>query len=118
MRLHFPARRLIVVFEPHTFSWRNRDALPWYDIAFAGADRVYIFDPPRGGKETQLSLKEMTARVQESGITATGVAAANEALAAVEKELRSNDAILLSSSGELGGLIESIPRLAEQKFPK
>jgi UDP-N-acetylmuramate: L-alanyl-gamma-D-glutamyl-meso-diaminopimelate ligase len=27
MKQHFPDRRLIVVFEPHTFSWRNRDAL-------------------------------------------------------------------------------------------
>ena len=26
MRLHFPARRLVVVFEPHTFTWRNRTA--------------------------------------------------------------------------------------------
>src|SRR5262249_10155675 len=26
VKLHFPDRRLIVVFEPHTFTWRNRAA--------------------------------------------------------------------------------------------
>src|SRR5215207_9942134 len=30
-KLHFPERRLIIVFEPHTFTWRNRAAIAAYD---------------------------------------------------------------------------------------
>ena len=26
-KLHFPDRRLLIVFEPHTFTWRNRAAM-------------------------------------------------------------------------------------------
>nr|QQZ51815.1 hypothetical protein JKL49_13520 [Phenylobacterium glaciei] len=36
LQLHYPERPLIVVFEPHTFSWRSKDALAWYDTVFAG----------------------------------------------------------------------------------
>ena len=32
--LHFPGRPAVVVFEPHTFSWRNQAALGWYDTVF------------------------------------------------------------------------------------
>ena len=31
--------------------------------------------------------------------------------------LKTDDVVLLLTSGELGGLIKSIPKLAEQKFP-
>ena len=49
MLLHYPARPLVVVFEPHTFSWRSRDALSWYDTVFEGASRVLIAPPPSHG---------------------------------------------------------------------
>ncbi len=118
MKRHFPARRLVVVFEPHTFSWRNRESLAWYDTVFAGAAKVYVFNPPHDGKETQLSLAEIVERVTASGIPATGVTEEAGALASLETELKEGDVILLSSSGAMGGLIESIPKLAEKKFPK
>ena len=31
--------------------------------------------------------------------------------------LKTDDVVLLLTSGELGGLIKSIPKLAEQKYP-
>jgi UDP-N-acetylmuramate: L-alanyl-gamma-D-glutamyl-meso-diaminopimelate ligase len=118
MKQHFAARRLLVVFEPNTFSWRNRDSLKWYDHAFNGASKVYIFDAPHNdGKETQLSLEEIVARVRASGIDAVGVSTAEETLALLETDLSENDCVLLSSSGAMGGLIEEIPALAERRFP-
>lgn len=117
MRRHFPARRLIVIFEPNTFSWRNRESLPWYDTVFEGAARVYIFNPPHDGKETQLSAEEISTRVNQSGVPTTAAASSAEILALLGAELQAGDAILLSSSGGMGGLIESVPKLAEQKFP-
>ncbi|MGC9602306.1 MAG: Mur ligase family protein [Minisyncoccia bacterium] len=118
MKLHFPNRRLTVVFEPHTFTWRNKASLHQYDDVFLGADHVFIFSPPHDGKETQLGAEEIANRVSAHGTPAVAVDTPEAMLNIFEKELKANDAVLLSSSGAMGGLIESIPALAEQKFPK
>ena len=51
-KLHFPERRLIIVFEPHTFTWRNRAAIAAYDDVFAGASKIFIFEPASQGAGT------------------------------------------------------------------
>lgn len=117
MKLHFPSRRLLVVFEPNTIGWRSRATLSQYDDAFAGAARAYIFNPPHDGKETQLSLEDITERITNSGVPATGVSSAEDMLTALEQELQAEDAVLISSSGAMGGLTESLPALAERLFP-
>ncbi len=53
MAQHFPDRRLLVVFEPHTFSWRNRDALSWYDDVFDGAAAMAVFRPATKGADRE-----------------------------------------------------------------
>jgi len=120
MKLHFPQRRLLVVFEPHTFSWRNRAALAWYDDVFTGADKIFIYEPATQGADThaQLSQEEIVARVRGAGFDAEAIREPAAALARLETVLDENDVILLLTSGNLGGLIASIPRLAERKFPK
>ena len=73
IRLHYPTKKLVVLFEPHTFSWRTREALPWYDTVFAKADRVLIYKPPlHGSQPDQLELREIVDRVKAGGIDATG----------------------------------------------
>jgi UDP-N-acetylmuramate: L-alanyl-gamma-D-glutamyl-meso-diaminopimelate ligase len=118
MKRHFPTKRLLVVFEPHTFSWRNRDSLKWYDDVFVGASKVYVFSPPHDGKDTQLSTQEIAEHVQKHGIDAVSLETPEQTLELLAKEIQPDDALLLSSSGAMGGLIESIPHLAEQKFPR
>lgn len=118
MRTHFPKRRLLVVFEPHTFSWRNKNMLHWYDDVFAGAYKVFVYKPADQGAATheQATHEEIINRIARSA-TVVGAESAAALLKMLEQELRPSDAILLLTSGELGGLIESIPRLVEQKFP-
>jgi len=118
MKRHFPDRHLLIVFEPNTIGWRHRDALPQYDDVFAETSHVYIFTPPHDGKETQLTAEEITGRVHASGISATHISEPEQLLLQLEEDLQSNDTILLLSSGPLGGLVETIPFLAEKKFPK
>lgn len=117
MKLHFPSRRLLVVFEPNTIAWRSRASLGQYDDAFKGAAKAIIFNPPHDGKETELGIEEIVARIRSSGIDAIGVDTAETALANLDHELGPEDAVLISSSGAMGGLPESIPALAEKKFP-
>jgi UDP-N-acetylmuramate: L-alanyl-gamma-D-glutamyl-meso-diaminopimelate ligase len=117
VKLHYPAHQLVVVFEPHTFSWRSRESLQWYDTAFEGAAEVYIFEPPQDGKTSTLTLKEMTERVATTGIPVFSSEKSEEIAEEFEENLREHTAVLFSSSGDLGGLIENITALAEQKFP-
>ena len=119
MKKHFAQRRLLVVFEPHTFSWRNRNKLEWYDDVFSGCDRVFIFEPASQGAGTheQASLNEIMERVYASGVDAMPVHSCDEALAKIGAELRKDDAVLFLSSGDIGGLIKRLPLLAEKQYP-
>ena len=119
MKQHFPDRRLVVVFEPHTFSWRNRNTLHWYDDAFAGANEVFIYEPETQGATTheQVTLDEITARVAAAGFRVTPVHSCAEGVAALERNMTGFEAILLLTSGNLGGLIEAIPEMCEGRWP-
>jgi UDP-N-acetylmuramate: L-alanyl-gamma-D-glutamyl-meso-diaminopimelate ligase len=114
--LHFPGRPATIVFEPHTFSWRNQDALAWYDTVFKGAARVLILPPPThgAGMHKQLSQAEIVARVRAAGVEAHAVAGAAEVLARAEG-FGDDEVVLLLSSGPLDGLAESLPALLDAR---
>lgn len=118
MALHFPLRRRIVVFEPHAFSWRNLEALPWYDRVFRQASLVVVLPPPLHGadRHSQLSQADIVARVRAAGAHAEPVADAQETLALLDREMRGDEAVLLLSSGPLAGLPEHLPAWAEARF--
>lgn len=117
MLLHYPARPLTVVFEPHTFSWRNRDALPWYDTVFEGAARVLVIPPPHHGEAShnQSSFAEILARVAAAGVTVDGVETAEAATAALSR-LSGDEVVLLLSSGPLLGLPDALPRVFDDLY--
>ena len=119
-KLHFPDRRLIVVFEPHTFTWRNRSAISAYDDVFEGASRIFIFEPASqgAGSHAQLSHDEIVARTRAAGYDAEAITDPEQALQTLSDVLRPDDVVLLLTSGELGGLIRKIPELVEMKYPR
>jgi UDP-N-acetylmuramate: L-alanyl-gamma-D-glutamyl-meso-diaminopimelate ligase len=119
-KLHFPDRRLIVVFEPHTFTWRNRAAIAAYDDVFDGAAKIFIFEPASQGAAThaQLTQDEIVARTRAANFDAEAINAPDEALQRLGGILHADDVVLLLTSGELGGLIKRIPQLVEAKFPR
>src|SRR5205085_11357697 len=82
MKQHFPKQRLMIVFEPHTFSWRNREAIGWYDDVFAGANKVFIYEPATQGATThaQISQAEIVARVKGAGFDAEPISDPDAAL--------------------------------------
>jgi len=120
VKLHFPDRRLMVVFEPHTFTWRNREAIAAYDNVFDGAAKILIYEPASQGASThaQLTQKEIVARVRSAKYDAEPIVDPREALQRLNGMLKTDDVVLLLTSGELGGLIKTIPKLAEQKYPR
>lgn len=119
IHLHFPDRPAVVVFEPHTFSWRNSGALAWYDHVFDGAARVVVLSPPGHGAEghAQLSQDDILERVRRAGVEAVGVKSGAEAIADLEARLRGDEVVLLLSSGPLDGLASTLPAMLDERFP-
>ena len=119
MRQHFPDQRLICVFEPHTFSWRNRATLHWYDDVFKGCDEILVYEPASQGAGTheQVTQADIVARIRAGGYSTHPVQTCAEGIDTLTEMLAPGDAVLLLTSGNLGGLIEAIPRLAEEMFP-
>lgn len=117
MLLHYPDRPLVVVFEPHTFSWRSRDALAWYDTVFAGAAKVLIAPPPSHGAEShnQSSFAEILERAAATGIPVAGVRSADETIGRLSG-LRGDEVVLLLSSGPLLGLPDLLPRVFDDLY--
>jgi UDP-N-acetylmuramate: L-alanyl-gamma-D-glutamyl-meso-diaminopimelate ligase len=119
MKQHFGDKRLIVVFEPHTFSWRNRATLHWYDNSFRGADMVFVWPPAEQGAGTheQIGQSDILARLRAAGVDAHGLSAGHGAVETIGGALGDDCAVLFLSSGPLGGLIETVPAWAEAHFP-
>lgn len=118
MQLHFPKRPLVVVFEPHTFSWRDRAGLSWYDSVFEGVDRVLLLPPPvhGAGGHDQLTQAEIAERIQGAGVKATAIAGRDDALADLGRTLKGDEAVLLLSSGPLAGLADALPKALDERF--
>jgi len=117
MLLHYPDRPLAVVFEPHTFSWRSRDALAWYDTVFEGSARVLVAPPPShgAGSHNQSSFEEILARVAATGLPVAGVRSTDEAIGQLSG-LRGDEVVLLLSSGPLLGLPEALPSVFDDLY--
>ena len=115
--LHYPHRPLTVVFEPHTFSWRSRDALAWYDTVFEGAARVLIVPPPVHGADShhQSSFEEILARTAATGVPVEGARTAEDVTRALSS-LNGDEVVLLLSSGPLLGLPDSLPAVFDALY--
>lgn len=117
--LHFPGRRLQIVFEPHTFSWRNRSTIHWYDDVFKGADRIFISAPPDHGAGThdQVSYDEIAERVAATGCEVLRLAHDRDVnVKTIVSQLHPGDVVLVLTSGDLGGLIVELVADMERQF--
>ena len=121
LSLHFPEKRLVTVFEPHTFSWRNSEAKNWYNDVFDSSNIVLILPPPEHGSNThaQMSQEDIVEIVKHhKGENVYAPKDADEALAILKKILHKDDLVALVTSGSLFGLTTSIPNLVSKYFPK
>lgn len=118
IKLHFPNKKCIVIFEPHTFSWRNRDSLHWYDTVFKGVDEVYLLPPPTHGaaNHSQSSHEEIFERTQNAGVKTIKINDAKDCLEKIIPALNGDEVILLLSSGPLFGLPSSLPSKLDELF--
>lgn len=118
MKIHFPDKRLVLIFEPHTFSWRNRETISWYDDVFDGADKIFVFEPYGQGAQThqQLSHEEIIERIEKAGFNVSPFDDSQNSLNMISSYLRENDVVLILTSGDMGGMIKTIVKNIEKKF--
>ncbi len=118
LQLHYPGKKLVALFEPHTFSWRNRDALDWYDTAFEGLSDVLVFHPATQGADTheQLSQEEIVARVSAAGITAVPVHTVDDVHTQLQQVLDADSVLLVLTSGNLDGVLDTLPEWLDTTF--
>ena len=108
--LHFPERPAVVVFEPHTFSWRNHAALSWYDTVFEGVSRVLLLPPPTHGSHDQIGGPEILQRIVAAGVKARRLSAiARRPWRIFDGVCTATKSLLLLSSGSLDGLPARLP---------
>ncbi|MEM9989024.1 MAG: Mur ligase family protein [Pseudomonadota bacterium] len=116
---HFPERRLVVMFEPHTFTWRNKDALDQYETAFEGAEKLWIFEPPVHGKgsHNQASLDEIYAKIRQhhDGVHTFTAEDYQDVLSQSDPQ---RDVLLILSSGSFGGTLQPLLDEAEKRFSR
>jgi len=120
LKLHYPHKRLVTVFEPKTFSWRNIATKKWYKDIFDTSDQVIILPPSKHGKNThdQMSFQQILKEVKKNHPKVHRANNEKETLALLKKIIKNGDIIALVSSGSLLGLSESVPKLMEKMFPK
>jgi UDP-N-acetylmuramate: L-alanyl-gamma-D-glutamyl-meso-diaminopimelate ligase len=117
LRLHFPGRRIIAIFEPHAFSWRNKKFLPWYKNIFDGLSEVIMLPATTRGKLApgQITTKDIWNEAKKYYPIHT---ARNEieALKILKNIVTKKDIIILVSSGSMFGLTKSVPKLVKSLF--
>lgn len=114
----FPDRRITVVFEPHTFSFRNRAALPQYETLFKACHRVIVLPPPThgSGSHDQSSYEEIMDALNDNSIVKLAI----DNWPDLRTELavwseRHSDVILFEGSGDFYGLWPQIEAWAKNK---
>ncbi len=119
LQLHFPQKRIITVFEPYSFCWRNRKFLKWYKNIFDDVDEVIMLPATGHGKKAkdQLTTGEVWREAKKYAKIRT-VRSEKETLQILRQIVKKNDVIALVSSGPMFGLTESVPKLINRKLAK
>lgn len=119
MKLHFPHRNLIIIFEPHTFTWRNKGALGHYTHTFRDSVLMLVYEPATQGADTheQLTHAEIVDYLNTHGTTARAIHSKEDGIELLKKHVTEDSSILLLTSGDLGGLIDASVAYVEKTFP-
>lgn len=115
----FPNKKLYIIFEPHTLTWRDPSQRDAYKNVFNGAESVILFETPKEhGKNVagQLSLEDIQTLVSEVGLHSDIARNADEAIGSLKKNLDKDSVVLIITSGEIGGLTKSVPALLAKNF--
>ncbi|MBR9703205.1 hypothetical protein GOV10_04155, partial [Candidatus Woesearchaeota archaeon] len=87
--------------------------------SFEHADVVLVYSPLSlgVGSHEQTTHQEIVERLRATGMNTIPIRDEKGGLSELKKLLKADDLVLIMTSGDMGGLVESIPTLAEKLFP-
>ncbi len=107
VRARFPGRRLLAAFEPRSNTSRRSFHQGEYAKAFAGAALALVATPHRAAQVAEgerLDPEKLAADIAATGTPARHLPDADAILAALAKEARPGDVVLVMSNGAFGAL--------------
>jgi UDP-N-acetylmuramate: L-alanyl-gamma-D-glutamyl-meso-diaminopimelate ligase len=120
LRAPHPDANIIVVFQPHTFSFRSRQALAWYPGMFIDASSVVVFSPPdlhglASGKE--LRYAEIFDAIQGgNSCPVIAISDVEKIVSNLKDTLHSGDIVVLMTTGAMDGAIEAVSGMVQKTF--
>ncbi|HEY3452273.1 MAG TPA: Mur ligase domain-containing protein [Myxococcales bacterium] len=108
IRMRFPGRPVWAIFEPRSNTSRRNMHQAEYAKAFFGAARAVIAVPAPTDKvpaDQQLDVRRLAEDITANGVPALAAASVDEIVAAVKKDARKDDVLLVMSNGAFGGLV-------------
>ncbi|MGC4122449.1 MAG: Mur ligase family protein [Myxococcales bacterium] len=108
IRMRFPGRPVWAIFEPRSNTSRRNMHQAEYAQAFFGAARAVIAVPAPTDKvpaDQQLDVRKLAADITANGVPALAAANVDEIVAAVKKDAKKGDVLLVMSNGSFNGLV-------------
>ena len=111
LKLRYPNRRLIAVYEPRSATSRRKIFQNEYTAAFHSADCVFVATPHDQSKIAQnerFSTEELVASLLKKGIQSYAMHAVDEGVSQVARQCRYGDVVAVLSNGGFGGFIPKV----------
>jgi UDP-N-acetylmuramate: L-alanyl-gamma-D-glutamyl-meso-diaminopimelate ligase len=118
-RAKYPARKLVAIFEPRSYTAQIKLFQQQFENALAEADETIIarlFHPERYTPETAISPAEMLENLHRRGRDAYYIASPDEIVAQLVPRLKGDEVLVIMSNGSFGGIHEKLlKRLGEEQ---
>ncbi|MCM2277808.1 MAG: Mur ligase family protein [Oligoflexia bacterium] len=111
LRMKYPGRRLISVFEPRSATSRRKVFQNEYALAFGEADLVFIakpYDQTKIDATNQFSSEQLIVDLVACGKDAALMASVSEGVPAVARKTRAGDVVAVLSNGGFEGFIPKL----------
>lgn len=110
LRSAFPDRRIWAIFEPRSATSCRRVFQQDFAKAFGSADQVVIAAVYRSAlpELERLSADQLVSDLRAAGARARHIAAVDDIVAAVAKERRDGDLVVIMSNGGFGGIHQKL----------
>ena len=116
LRIRYPGRRLIAVFEPRSATSRRKIFQKEYAQAFTEADATFIavpYDQSRIPVQDQFSSDELVTDVERAGKSAYMMASVDAGVERIVKFAEQGDVVAVLSNGGFGGFIGKLLKALE-----
>ncbi len=111
IKMNYPKRRLIAIFEPRSNTSRQSIFKDEYLISFDGVSQLYIKEPEHHrliDDKNLLKIDELVTELNDKNIKTFSAKSGIEIISLLKGKLKANDLVLIMSNGGFDGIYKSI----------